>query len=536
VKRALQVGGVLVALLAVVAISLPFLVNANEFRPRIQVALSSALGRQVTLGDLKFSLFSGSLTARDLSVADDAGFSTSPFLRAQSLDLGVSVWPLVTARELNVTDLTINGAEIALLQNAAGGWNFATAGAKAPGRGPKAGGNSAPALSVKLITISNSRISIGRLGTRDKPIVFENVNIAVKEFAPGARFPFSLTGKLAPAGDIKVDGTAGPINSTDASMTPVQLNLNVSGVDVAAAGIAADSGIAGLLSVTSTASTDGTTLDSRGAIHLDHAKFVREGTPAKEPVEFDFALRHNLANRTGALSQGDIRLGQAHASLTGTYAQSATTTTLNFRLAGTAMPINALTGMLPALDLRLPERATLEGGTASINVAITGPVADPVVAGAVGLNDTKLKGFDLGSQLSSVERIAGIHSSPDTVIQTLSATLRSDAAGKSIQQLKFVAPSIGEVDGAGTISAKHDLDFKMRATVRGQTALATALGSSLGSSSIPFFVQGTATNPVIKPDVAGLAASQIDRLGGKKIGGVDAGQVLNGLFGGKRKN
>jgi hypothetical protein len=71
----------------------------------------------------------------------------------------------------------------------------------------------------------------------------------------------------------------------------------------------------------------------------------------------------------------------------------------------------------------------------------------------------------------------------------------------------------------------------MLATVHEQMAFKAALGSS-----IPFFVQGTSTNPEIKPDVAGIAASAVKRLGGgAKIGGIDAGQVLDGLFGGGKK-
>jgi autotransporter translocation and assembly factor TamB len=194
------------------------------------------------------------------------------------------------------------------------------------------------------------------------------------------------------------------------------------------------------------------------------------------------------------------------------------------------MPVSALAGMLPPFDVQLPAGSSLEGGTASVNMAITGPATAPVVAGTVSVNGTKLKGFDLGSKVSAVGRVVGFHPSPDTVIQTLSASLHSDPRGTTIQNLKFIAPALGEVDGAGTISAKHDLDFKMRATLQGQEAFKLALGSS-----IPFFVQGTSTNPVIRPDVAGIAASAVERLGGKQIGGVDAGQVFNDLFGGGKK-
>ena len=52
------VGVVVLLLLAVVLV--PLFINANTFRPTLETQLSSALGRKVTLGNLSFSIFSGS--------------------------------------------------------------------------------------------------------------------------------------------------------------------------------------------------------------------------------------------------------------------------------------------------------------------------------------------------------------------------------------------------------------------------------------------------------------------------------------------
>ena len=43
--KILKIVGVIVALLIVVAIALPFMVNVNNFRPEIESNLSSALGQ-----------------------------------------------------------------------------------------------------------------------------------------------------------------------------------------------------------------------------------------------------------------------------------------------------------------------------------------------------------------------------------------------------------------------------------------------------------------------------------------------------------
>ena len=102
----------------------------NQFRPVLEERLTAALGREVKIGDLKLSIFSGGASASDITVADDPAFSKEPFLRAKDLAVGVELWPLIFSRQLNVTSLTIDQPEIALLQSAAGEWNFSSLGAK----------------------------------------------------------------------------------------------------------------------------------------------------------------------------------------------------------------------------------------------------------------------------------------------------------------------------------------------------------------------------------------------------------------------
>jgi len=94
----LSVVGVLV--LAILAILL--LLDANSFRPKIESELSQALGREVKIGDLKLSIFKGTVTAGNLSVADDPAFSREPFLTAKSIGFVVALAPALFHHTLNV--------------------------------------------------------------------------------------------------------------------------------------------------------------------------------------------------------------------------------------------------------------------------------------------------------------------------------------------------------------------------------------------------------------------------------------------------
>src|SRR5260370_36747187 len=120
-----------VGVLVVVVLVAPFLIPVNQFRPIIEEKASAALGRKVELGNLSLSLLSGSLSADNISIGDDPKFSSSPFLTAKALNVGVEVMPLIFSKTLNVTAVTIASPHVPLLPTAAGQWNYSSLAASA---------------------------------------------------------------------------------------------------------------------------------------------------------------------------------------------------------------------------------------------------------------------------------------------------------------------------------------------------------------------------------------------------------------------
>jgi AsmA protein len=59
----LKILGIVLTVLILAALALPFFINANQFRPVLEERLTAALGRQVKIGDLKLSVFSGGAAA-----------------------------------------------------------------------------------------------------------------------------------------------------------------------------------------------------------------------------------------------------------------------------------------------------------------------------------------------------------------------------------------------------------------------------------------------------------------------------------------
>src|SRR5262252_10466903 len=222
-KRWFRIAGIVVAVFIVLLIALPFLINVNSFRPKIESAATTALGRQVKLGDLSLSLLSGTVGVENIDIADDPAFSKSSFVTAKSLRVGVELMPLIFSKQLNVTGIALNEPQITLLKAANGTWNFSSMGGPSTNQTPesqtspsKSPGN----FSVAKLEINNGRLSVGKTNSTVKPQVYDEVNAEVTNFSSTSQFPVELTATLPGGGTASVSGKVGPMNGQDAAKTP----------------------------------------------------------------------------------------------------------------------------------------------------------------------------------------------------------------------------------------------------------------------------------------------------------------------------
>ena len=533
-KRILFWFAIGIVALLVILVSLPFLIDANRFRPLLETNLTRALTREVRLGELKLALLAGGITASDLSIAEDPVFGKPAFLRAKQLKVAVDLLPLILSRQLNVTGITIDEPEIVLVQTPTGAWNFSSIGGKPAGRAAPSPAGSSPTgnvgLTVKLIGVTNGRLTFSRTGGHWKPLVLEQVKAEIHDFSNDSSFPFSMNITVAGGGTIALIGTAGPINATDAALTPVSAKVKITNLDLAASGVNDWAPtLAGLVSLDGDVKSDGLHGHVTGKVKVDRLKLAKNATPARNPVEFDFDVDNDLRRHAGRLNRGNIHIGKAVASFTGTYAEQGEAVVLNMNLVGSNMPVPDLAAMLPAMAISLPAGSSLEGGTASARLAMQGPADRLVSSGTLAINGTRLSGFDLGKKMSVMERLAGLKSGANTEIETLSANVRDAPDGATINDLKLVATSIGELNGNGTISPANALAFKMTAV-----AHAGGIAAVVNNAPIPFTIEGTTTDPVFRPDMKGIAKEQLENLGGDA--GKAAEGIIKGFFGGKKKN
>ena len=525
-KSALKIGAIVIVVLIIIVIAVPFFIDANTFRPKLESELTSALGRPVTVGNLSLSLWSGSVAADNIAIADDPTFSKTPFVQAKSLKVGVEMIPLIFHKTLNVTNLTLNQPEISLVKSEDGQkWNFSsigtqnaaasqqtnahpetlpaqpeskTAPAEKPADNEKPAGNATeapsgtPNLTIAKLNINDGRMTVSQMGSSSSPRVYSNVNIEVTNFAFTNSFPFSMTANLPGGGSFDLNGNAGPINSTDASLTPLSAKLAVKNMNLAQSGfIDPAAGIAGTADLNSTLNSDGHEAKLNGTLQATNLQVVKNGAPAGRPAEVTFATVYNLVNQSGTLPLCDIAMGKAVAHLTGTYDLRPKVTTVDLKLNGQAMPLDELEAMLPAVGVKLPPGATLKNGDLNVDLTSTGPVDKLVTSGSVKMENTSLGNFDLGSRLSAISALAGKQTGNVTEIKNLSSDVKMSPEGTQASNINLDVPSIGVMTGGGTVSPTDQLAFNMKATV--------------GGLGIPFAVEGTTSDPKFVPNMKGMA-------------------------------
>jgi len=519
-----------VVAILVILIVVPFLIPINKFKPTIESKASDALGRKVQLGNLSLSLLTGSVGIDDVSVSDDPKFNSGPFLTAKTVKVGVELIPLIFSQQLNVTEITVVDPQVTMLKDPSGRWNFSSIGGSssksAPKSAPNSGSNSAEAVSIAKLRLEDGQITLGNTNSR-KRTVYTKVNLTASDVAMKNNFPVLFSMEMPGGGTMKIDGKIGPVDAEDAALTPQNVKLTISGLNLASTGFLDPSlGLGGIADMDANLVSEKGQMATKGQLKLSKAVLVAGGSPAGVPAVVNFDTKYDLVKGTGILHPSTLNIGNAKSNLSGTYKSEGDVFAVDLKITGDGLPATDLESFLPALGINLPDKSRLSAGTMNTNLHVSGPTDKLVTDGTIGLFNGKLAGFDLGKKLSGIGSLAGIKSGSDLIIEKFTTNLHMATTGLRADNLDAVVPALGSMVGNGTVDAKNNLDFKLVATVNNNVATAAAgsvaggmggtVGKMLGGGAaacknggikVPLQIHGTTSSPQFVPDIGGAAAS-----------------------------
>jgi AsmA protein len=517
-KKSVKIGlAAAIALPILAAAAIPLFVDANTFRPMIESRLTAALSRKVTLGALSLSVMTGSLVANDLAIAEDPKFGQTPFFTAKQLRIGVEMKPLIFHKQLIVRSFEVDAPQIHLIRAEDGTWNFSTLshGAGAQNTTQPA---TLPDFPVGLITIQDGNAKIETLPSQKNPQVYDHLNVKLENFSLAKAFPFTVSASLPGDGKVAVSGTVGPINPQDAASTAFDAQVTIEHLDPVAAGyVDPADGISMIAGLDAHIVSDGINVTSDGKVHAEHLILLKGGKAAPYPLDVRYQIRHSLQGNSGEVSDLALQTGAVAIHIKGTYQLAANVPVFDLKLLAQSVPIDGLQALMPAVGVKLPNGATLKGGTLSANFAIKGSPTDNVIVGSYEIKNTQLVGYNLGSKIVGIAAMGGIKTGDTTAITISRADMRIDKSGSRTTNIYSVLPALGESTGSGTVSPSGQLNFHLISKVtsaKGLNKVGVNILTKLNSTSaaakpskatgIPINITGTAENPVITADVNGL--------------------------------
>ena len=233
-------GFILALLFGVALYNLNTIINDNR---EYFVAFAEAeIGRKISLRHLGLSVGDGlSIRAKYLTVADDAAFSSAPFLRIGDLRCSVRFWPLLR-KEVQVKRVIVTKPEVTLIRDASGKFNFDSLAAAreertelSESKNPTEGADKPrrraipPLLALGKITDGTVRYVDRRQGL---DLALRHLDLSLKAADADGVFAFDLAAALlSEKQNSKITGIFGPIVRSTLADLPIKARMELAPLD-----------------------------------------------------------------------------------------------------------------------------------------------------------------------------------------------------------------------------------------------------------------------------------------------------------------
>ncbi len=517
------------ALLVVLVILLPFIIDLNQYQAQYRPIIEEALKRKIELKDIRLTIFPRlGVRIAGFAVLDDPTFSSDPFASLTSLDVGVRLRPLLSKR-VEVEELTLRDPLITVIKNRDGILNASTLGKKGAPKPEEAPAPEAPATEgplriLALLAVDRVSITGGKLTFRDlsaaKPTeyVLQDLDFLLKDVGLGKTPSLHLATLVQPLNfPVKVDGTFGPLKETsDIEALDFTIALGKTNLVVKGSAVGGDA----KLTLTSQAIN---TADLPVTLPLKKPVEVKD-LQAMAEVKGQQARLNNLSFQVfnGLVkAQGGLTLGTPAAPFDG------------------KVTIQGLQ-LGPVLEAVGTDKVSVSG-TAATELALQGrgfsmPELTQALEGTghMTIKDGKLEGINLMEEALTLLKVAGI--TQDHGKATAFSTIEGDVAIKqgviNLQRLlmdshDFQATALGTIRFDQTLNVKANLNLPegLSNQIAGKSPVAK-LAMTGGRITVPLIITGTAQAPAYSLDAKAVGAKVQEQVTDKAKEAV--GELLQG--------
>ena len=554
--RALRIIGIVigcvVAVLIAAVIVLWLIVNPNDYKGRIEAAVRSSTGRDLSLtGNIHLGIFpSIALELGPATLGNPPGFSSSqPFASLQRVSLHVHVLPLLH-HQLDVGRIEIDGLDLRLRKNAQGlgNWSMPASKQTTPAA-PQTSGNQISLGGIGAVVVKSSRVSY-------QDMTADHVNIDIGHVATGVPVPvkwdldlttasggqpIALSGKAT----LEYDSKTAHLSALDARIDDSTLSGNAAVTNLTTGAMHFDLAV------------DRIDLDR----YLGKSKAAPAPPPAagpnQQPTELPtsalktlqvngklaigsatvYGMKLSQVNVGIAANGGVLHISPASAKLyDGTSTGDVTVD------AHSSIPVLHLNEDLAGIQIQplLTDFAKLTRvsgrGNVTLNVTAQGKTTAALMGSlnghaAINLNKGAIQGINLWSAINSAVALVQQHSIPtqsvgnDTPFDAFKASADLTNGVATTKDLNIASGDLS-VTGQGTANlVTQAVSYRVNAAI--------LKGAGAGAlANVPLLISGTMTRPSVRPDTQALVKSVAQQQLQKHKGQVEnkLRSVLKGLI------
>jgi len=386
---------VVIVVVIVAAIVIPFFVDANAYRGKIEAELSSHLGRKVSLGNLHLRLIPFNFKADSITIAEDPRFPTGhPFAQSGQLSVSPKLGPLLH-KDVQITSLELQRPQVELVRDAQGVWNFASLGKPASGPQQPASSTAPQNLELDSLVITDGQVSVYDLKDRRPPAVYDHIDFQLQNFAPDKQFPMHLAAHLPGSGSelVNMDGTIGPM-ANDPTQTPVDATVTLKQVSLAGfrkfVSSEAMAGMDAMLNGSIQVQNNHNALNSSGSITASDVKV--NNAAIGEPILVDYKASGDMNDELVKVHDATVKVGPTPIHLVGTVDMKRTPAVLNLNAKANDAPLGDIGHLAAAAGAPLPAGSNMQGKV-NLDVTATGPADAPELNGDITAQNAAINGI-----------------------------------------------------------------------------------------------------------------------------------------------
>jgi uncharacterized protein involved in outer membrane biogenesis len=407
-KIAIIIGIVLVLLVVAVA-ALPFVLDVNKYRGRIQSELQQQTGRTVSLGKMDLKVFPLAFRVENAVIGEEAALrSARPFVQVEELLVSAQLLPLLRG-DVQVDSLELRKPKIEMIKKADGTWNFASLGktqaapsapSAQPGKPQPPQSQPPPQPSGKEFTLDQLRVVDGQvaitdLQKRQSRSVYDHIDLEVEDYAPNKAVTFDLAAHLPGTGKqtIRLSGQGGPVRKDNPAATDFNGDLTLE--EVSLSGIqkfvnsAALQGIEFVASGKAEIANKGGIASSKGDLTLTNP--VVRGVNVGYPITADYSVRADLNTDAYTIEKGDLKLGSTPISINGLFNAGATPSQMDLKVKTSGASISEAARLASAFGVAFNPGTEIRGRL-DADITARGTTASPALNGAISARELVITG------------------------------------------------------------------------------------------------------------------------------------------------